>query len=139
MCKRHLIPTANDTRTQDNVRAGPGSGELTCTASEAALRRSPPQREGPRAGDSPGERAGERECAREPGGSAREAMEPAATRPPQRGLRCCHGSGAAPPPGTRGKARPGGPAPIKTGDRDTDRSSLWLQGWLILTSAFINK
>lgn len=67
------------TRTQGNGRAGPGAGELTCTASEAALRRSPPQREGPRAGDSPGERAGERECAREPGGWAREAMERAAT------------------------------------------------------------
>lgn len=87
--------------------AGPGAGELTCAASEAALRRSSPQREGPRAGDSPGERAGERERAREPRGSAREAMEPVATRPPQRGLRCCHGSEAAPPPGAQDEA-PGG-------------------------------
>lgn len=62
--------------------------ELTWTASrsasEAFLRRSPPQREEPEAGDSAGERAGEREGARGAGSSAiaREDMVPARHRHP---------------------------------------------------------
>lgn len=89
-------------------------------APERLLCRSPPQREGPGAGDSAGERAGERagdrEGAREAGGSAtaREAMIPLRSaaravamgagrcRLPPQGLRPNGRAGPAPPAGTPG-------------------------------------